>query len=156
MSDSSLDDFINWRSFNRAEYNKKYYRANQNHYRDWRKQHAKEHREYIRSPKQRAKAKEIFHSEEYKQKRFAYRMKVEFGITVEEFNEVLIRQNGLCAICGVKFQNKRKKGPHVDHDHRTGKIRGLLCNSCNLAVGRYEAHKDGIDAYLSKQVEIYR
>jgi len=58
------------------------------------------------------------------------------GITSEQYSRVLERQDGRCAIC------KRLPPPdrrlNVDHDHKTGTIRGLLCDKCNLLVGRIE------------------
>lgn len=56
------------------------------------------------------------------------------GLTPADYEAMLARQNGGCAIC---------KGPpngstsrfHIDHDHTTGKVRGLLCMSCNFAIG---------------------
>ena len=57
-----------------------------------------------------------------------------YGITLEEYNEMLIKQGGVCAICnGV---NKDGRDLHVDHNHLTGKIRGLLCIDCNFLVHR--------------------
>lgn len=56
----------------------------------------------------------------------------EYGITLEKFNEMLIRQNQCCAICN---KTDTKKSLCVDHCHKTGKIRGLLCNKCNKAIG---------------------
>lgn len=61
-----------------------------------------------------------------------------FGITVEDYDKMLERQNGVCAIC--------KRSPHVvlngaikrlavDHDHITGRVRGLLCDHCNRGMG---------------------
>lgn len=60
-----------------------------------------------------------------------------FGIDLEEFNNMLEAQNGLCAIC---FTNTPKGNGtfHVDHDHATGKIRGLLCHHCNTALGSFK------------------
>lgn len=55
-----------------------------------------------------------------------------YGITPEEWDEMLANQNGACAIC-MTPQTTRKL--HTDHDHRTGKIRGLLCTNCNHAIG---------------------
>jgi hypothetical protein len=67
-----------------------------------------------------------------------------YGITREEFNKLLIDQWGLCAICG-KGENMvgGRYGTTpvvlaVDHDRQTGKIRGLLCHSCNTHVMRNE------------------
>lgn len=68
-----------------------------------------------------------------------------FGISLDEYNVILERQDGMCAICGELPdgpRNQRKGGRNVfkarlvvDHDHATGKVRGLLCNNCNAAIG---------------------
>jgi hypothetical protein len=57
-----------------------------------------------------------------------------YGLTVVEYDEMLRKQNGVCAICGGT--NSDGKGLFIDHDHKTGRIRGLLCNDCNLGIGR--------------------
>lgn len=64
-----------------------------------------------------------------------WRMKKQYGITLEEYEILLEKQNGMCAIC--KSENTHSKGYcfAVDHDHKTGKVRGLLCHQCNLALG---------------------
>ena len=70
-------------------------------------------------------------------------LKYQYGIT-EEYYELLYReQAGICAICqGVPTIKKDKKfglrGLHVDHDHKTGKVRGLLCPKCNYYLHRIE------------------
>lgn len=55
-----------------------------------------------------------------------------YGITVAQYNELILKQNGACAIC--KTEGNRQS-LSVDHDHETGRIRGLLCHNCNLAIG---------------------
>lgn len=62
-----------------------------------------------------------------------YHVKRTYGITPERYAELLFLQNGVCAIC--KMIAKPGKRLHVDHDHETGEIRGLLCVSCNAAIG---------------------
>jgi hypothetical protein len=64
-----------------------------------------------------------------------YRLKKQYNITPEIYDNLFIEQNGVCAICGKKPD---KKILSVDHDHITGQIRGLICNSCNLALGCIE------------------
>lgn len=58
-----------------------------------------------------------------------------YGITVDEYNRIFEEQGGVCATCG-----KPEKSKHgylcVDHDHKTGKVRGLLCHRCNAALGQ--------------------
>jgi hypothetical protein len=63
-----------------------------------------------------------------------------FGISPTEFDSLMKKQNSLCAICGnletVTWKGKVKKLA-VDHDHITGKIRSLLCQKCNMALGSF-------------------
>lgn len=70
-----------------------------------------------------------------------YHFRIEYGITIEEFDRMVSVQNGACAICGDVPERLR-----VDHDHSTGKIRGLLCHSCNIALGHF---KDSGDILLA-------
>lgn len=60
-------------------------------------------------------------------------IKNKYGITAEEFREMLFQQENKCAICGNEFLTS--KAPCIDHDHETGKIRGILCNGCNSGIG---------------------
>lgn len=57
-----------------------------------------------------------------------------FGLSAESFNVLLQTQNYQCIGCLVPADGYRKK-LSVDHDHKTGRVRGLLCNNCNLALG---------------------
>jgi Recombination endonuclease VII len=63
-----------------------------------------------------------------------------FGLSLEDYNQMLSKQNGVCAICKHPETSKHQGGKirdlAVDHDHATGKIRGLLCSSCNLGLGK--------------------
>ena len=63
-------------------------------------------------------------------------LKFKYGLSIEEYNVLLENQNHSCAICKCNVTSKRVKGSFaVDHNHTTGKIRGLLCNQCNRAIG---------------------
>ena len=62
----------------------------------------------------------------------SYDLKRRFGLTIEEYNILLNAQGGNCAICG---KPPGSENLCVDHDHRTGKIRGLLHKACNLIIG---------------------
>lgn len=64
---------------------------------------------------------------------FAWRLKSVYGITVEQYNEMLNEQGGCCAICGTNEPTGYNW--HVDHNHDTGKVRALLCSQCNQAIG---------------------
>jgi hypothetical protein len=61
-------------------------------------------------------------------------IKRKFGITCKEYDAMYERQGGKCATCGL-HQSKQKKRMNVDHDHKTGRVRGLLCHNCNVVLG---------------------
>jgi len=67
-------------------------------------------------------------------------IKAKYGITLEEYKEMLKSQDNKCAICG-EFNDKVKYGFHIDHCHTTGKVRGLLCHHCNTAIGSLKENK---------------
>lgn len=58
-----------------------------------------------------------------------------YGVTREDYDAMLERQNGVCGICGTKEPGKGNKYFHIDHDHDTKKVRGLLCDKCNRGIG---------------------
>jgi hypothetical protein len=61
-----------------------------------------------------------------------------YKMTVEQYDAMLATQNGVCAICGEPSTVGFNKRLHVDHDHTTGKVRGLLCMHCNHSIERVE------------------
>ena len=63
----------------------------------------------------------------YKRK---WRLKKLYGITPQEWSDIMAAQGGKCAIC-----EKPMSAPRVDHDHSTGRVRGMLCGTCNQALG---------------------
>ena len=70
-------------------------------------------------------------------------LKHKFGLTMDKYNEMHIKQNGKCAICNQSETNKdRHEGKiiklSVDHDHETGQLRELLCGNCNRALGLFQ------------------
>lgn len=58
-----------------------------------------------------------------------------FGITVAEYEALLAEQSGGCGICGKTCTTGRRLA--VDHDHETGRVRGLLCSRCNRGIGLF-------------------
>ena len=82
-----------------------------------------------------------------------------FGITQQEYDMMLKEQGGFCAICrGPETQMYRGflMSLAVDHDHETGKVRGLLCKSCNLAIGKFKEDVDIVRralAYLESSAQ---
>jgi hypothetical protein len=72
-------------------------------------------------------------------------IKDNFNLTIEDYNNMFENQNGCCLIC-KRHQTDFKKRLAVDHCHESGKIRGLLCSSCNTALGLF---KDSVDSLTS-------
>ena len=60
------------------------------------------------------------------------------GLTPESFAALLESQGGKCAICGTSEWGGPGKRPHVDHNHETGAVRGLLCVRCNSGIGQFK------------------
>lgn len=62
------------------------------------------------------------------------RLRKTYGITITEYDRMLKEQKGVCWIC---HRPPKKRALAVDHDHKTGQVRGLLCSNCNYGMGRY-------------------
>jgi hypothetical protein len=72
-------------------------------------------------------------------------IKYRYNLTQEQYEVMLKAQNGVCAICGESETWENQYGKcnlSVDHDHTTGKVRGLICNACNNLVGLLENNPD--------------
>ncbi len=65
------------------------------------------------------------------------RLKRDYGMTLEQFQEILLAQGGGCAICGTKKPKGFGEQFHVDHCHESGRVRGLLCSNCNRGLGLF-------------------
>ena len=80
-------------------------------------------------------------------------LKAGYGISLDQYDKMFQEQNGVCAICGKKETSINQYGVKrlaVDHDHKTGKIRGLLCFKCNVIIGHL-----GEDWVLTKKITEY-
>ena|SRR5215469_11271922 len=66
-----------------------------------------------------------------------HRFKKLYGMTLEQWEEMFDRQGRSCAICRSSHP-RSSRGWHVDHDHKTGRVRAILCVSCNLVLGFVE------------------
>lgn len=81
------------------------------------------------------------------------RLKQHFGMTVEQYDEMLTCQGGRCAACG-ELPNSRLRGKTpislaVDHCHATGRVRGLLCANCNAALGMVNDDPEKLEALMT-------
>lgn len=62
----------------------------------------------------------------------------QYGITLDQYDLMVENQNGCCKICGTDDPGSTRKRFSVDHNHETGEVRGLLCGSCNAALGLFK------------------
>lgn len=107
-------------------------------------------REYHLKYKQRINERH----KKYREENPSYHLQHSYGITLEEYNKMLSKQLGVCSICKqpekiIHNRTKEIKSLAVDHCHTTGKVRSLLCHSCNLKLGIYEANKIIFEEYLN-------
>ena len=72
------------------------------------------------------------------------KLKNSYGITLDQYNKMLKEQNHKCSICGKDEVDTPKQRLHVDHCHTTGKVRGLLCHYCNIALGHLFDSKENL------------
>lgn len=132
-----------WRSLNKEKV-KEYHRSHRRKeaYKEWRELNidrlrAKE-REYRNKNKERLLEKGYFN-----------RIKRKYGVTKEQYLKMMEDQKGVCAICkGLNLTTRKRLV--VDHCHKTGKVRGLLCDPCNKGIGLLR-DSDGI----AHQAQIY-
>lgn len=111
----------------KQQYQKEYYLKNKDSLKAYRKEHYQENKEvYIERVKEWSKNN--------KDKRKNNILKSKYNITLEDYNKLFEDQNGCCFGC-AKHQSEVNKPLCVDHCHITGKVRGLLCDKCNWALG---------------------
>lgn len=98
-------------------------------------------------------------SKPIRDRRRATMMKNRYNFTIDEYNEMWEKQQGLCVVCNQPETTKHQTGVTrnlgVDHDHLTGKVRGLLCQQCNKALGDVDDSIEKLEAlieYLKKYV----
>jgi len=86
-----------------------------------------------------------------KSQRKSYVLKSKYNLTSEQFLDMYYTQKGCCAICGIN-ESELKYSLGVDHCHKTKKVRGLLCNKCNTALGYMN---DDVEAVLNMAAYLY-
>lgn len=85
-----------------------------------------------------------------------YQIRSKYGLTQEEYEKLLCDQGGVCANPACHTPDNNGRTLHVDHDHETGRVRGLLCFSCNVVLGKVRddpATLRGLIAYLERGME---
>lgn len=85
-------------------------------------------------------------SAKYKKDPSAWRIRElkKYGLTLESYAALVESQGGVCACCRLPHRGKRTKRLFVDHDHATGKVRGLLCYHCNTGIGALGDNAEGV------------
>lgn len=78
----------------------------------------------------------------YKKAQRASALRRQYGITYEQYEDMVEEQKGKCLIC------KEIKALHVDHCHKTGKVRGLLCISCNGGLGMFKDNTKSLQSAI--------
>lgn len=74
----------------------------------------------------------------------------QYNLTLDEWEAMFDSQDGACAICTRDFDRDNTAAIHVDHNHETGEVRGLLCQKCNLAIGYLQD-----DSAASRRAAVY-
>jgi len=76
-----------------------------------------------------------------------YRHK-KYGLTREAFTAIFQTQNSCCAICGNELELWSAHS-HIDHDHKTGRVRGILCHHCNIGLGNFRDNSTSLAAVIT-------
>lgn len=77
-----------------------------------------------------------------------------YNITLNEYNNILLEQEHKCAICGI-HQNELSTMLSVDHDHTTNKVRGLLCQHCNIGLGNFRDNPSNMISGYNYLIKYY-
>lgn len=119
-----------------------------------------EHRARRARDPERNKAIKQKYKEANKDKLANYELVKKYNITLEQYNQMLELQNNVCDICKKPETKRHKNGTlyrlAVDHNHDTGKVRGLLCWRCNTAMGSFEERNVpilNVEEYIEKHRE---
>jgi hypothetical protein len=105
--------------------------------RGWNKRNPEKAREHKRRYRTRHPEKvwQFANAEGRKQARAKWRLRNRYGLSLEDYASLLLAQDNRCVICDSSFSTET---PYVDHNHITGKVRGILCATCNMGLGSYK------------------
>jgi hypothetical protein len=105
----------------------------------------RQHRWYKRNKKQHSRCNKQYYLKHKKRLlKLSRKQRLKsLNLSINDYNLMIQEQNGVCAICKQTETLKKTNGTHarrlsVDHDHKSGKVRGLLCNRCNIILGKIE------------------
>ena len=136
-----------------TKYSKEFYQKNKEKIKANNKKYSLEHKmkiinrykKYYQNNKEKIKVKNKKYRDTHKEWKKEYQLKRKYGLSISDFNNMLLAQNMRCAICNEPFDLNNPHSIHVDHNHKTGKIRGILCSNCNWAIGYFKDNPEYID-----------
>lgn len=150
----------------KKEYNKKWYQDHKEHSKEcakrwhqahkelkrecgkkWRQKHKEELKEskkkWYQDHKEEQKENKKKYYQDHKEERKEYdkrrHYKKMYNLTLEEIDQILIKQNHKCALCGMSLLETKRC---TDHSHKTNKVRGILCDRCNKGLGFFQYFYD--------------
>lgn len=126
---------------NDPEYQRQYREKNREALRIRAAQYYREHKEETQA---RAKKWAIDNADRYRSYLRNWNLQKKYGISLEEYEALLESQDGVCAICRKEDTSRY----HVDHDHETGEVRGLLCGDCNKGLGMFKDNPDALQSAI--------
>ena len=131
----------------RKKYKNEYYQAHKEEIKEYNKEYNSNHREKINAQHREyyhkhqeeidSQHKEYYHNHEKEIRKYEriYRLKKHYELNITEFDNLLLAQDNKCLICGQPLYLQNPHSVHIDHSHKTGVIRGILCSNCNRAIG---------------------
>jgi len=137
------------------KYMEEYYKKNPEKFKRTPEQQAEHNRRrrerYAKDKAYREKLKQ--QSKEYwakfPEKKKKSRIRGQYDMSMEDFEELMALQNGACAICGHSDMSDKNIFPVVDHCHESGKVRGLLCMNCNQGLGKFKDSTSNLTAAMA-------
>ncbi len=122
-------------------------------FRQWCLKNSEKRKEYHRKYRLKHKKQIQEHNNQYRQQNPDRLRNKAHNLAEGEYQQMLKQQNGVCAICGlietVKTHEGKVRSLSIDHNHITGKIRGLLCNKCNNGIGKLSVDEHGTELLCS-------
>ena len=120
----------------RTQYHKSYYAVHQETYKQRAATWYEQNKEYAKAQRRAYYQK---NKEHVKLRNHGNRVKRQYGLSREQHDAMIDSQGNCCAICGrPQRPSSRNRWLCVDHDHVTNKVRGLLCDGCNFALGAFD------------------
>ena len=109
--------------------------------REYQKQYARKRRKESGYRERKRELSNSYYQSLSPEKKQEYSRRVQLwkhGMSIEDYDTLLEKQNGVCAICMEPETGVEGQRLAVDHDHETGRVRGLLCRKCNLGIGNLD------------------